>query len=291
MRRLQRLYPAILVFIALSVAATSFASTVSTREFDSTALGRKWSYVVYLPSGYDGSELRYPVLYLLHGSGQKAYDWIGSGRLQQTADRMIANGEMPAAIIVMPEAGTTWFVDRKENMETAVIRELLPRIERQFRTIELREGRLVAGLSMGGYGAMRFALKYPDLFAAAGLLSPAIYVPEPPQDSSARRVDVFGSPQFDADIWKSLNYPALWDAYLARGIPVPMYINSGDDDQFFIETTAVEFYALLRRNKQPAELRIVDGPHAWSVWESTLGDALRYIFRFAARPAAAQPPK
>lgn len=281
----RRICAALVTLAALAVAAPSLASTVTTREFDSPALQRKWTYVAYLPTGYEGSELHYPVLYLLHGNGQKGYDWVSAGHIQETADRLIANGEMPAAIIVMPDAGTTWFVDRKEKMETAVMQDLIPHIDAKFRTIVARNGRLVAGLSMGGYGAMRFALKFPETFAAAALLSPAIYDPVPPQNSGARRVGVFGSPQFDAEVWKSLNYPALWDAYLAKQMPVPMYVNSGDDDEFFIEADTAAFYSLLRRNKQPAELRIVNGSHSWPVWSSTIGDALRYIFGFAAQPA------
>ena len=274
-----------LLLVAALVAVPGFASTVSTREFDSAALERKWSYIAYLPTGYDESDLRYHVLYLLHGNAQKAYDWVERGHIQQTADQLIAAGRIPPAIIVIPEAGTTWFVDRKEKMETAVVQDLLPEIQRRFRTIERRDGRLVAGLSMGGYGAMRFALKYPETFAAAALLSPAIYGPEPPATSSARRVGVFGSPGFDVRVWESLNYPALWDAYLAKGMPVPMYINSGDDDQFYIEKDAVDFYEMLRKNKRPAELRIVDGGHSWDVWSGTVGDALVFMFRFAAPPA------
>ncbi len=187
----------------------------------------------------------------------------------------------------MPDAGTTWYVDRKEKMETAVIEDLIPDVEKNLKVLTTRSGRLVAGLSMGGYGAMRFVLKYPDRFAAAALLSPAIYNPEPPENSASRRVGVFGAPDYDPVVWKAYNYPALWDAYLAKKIPVPMYINSGDDDDFFIESEVVQFYELLRKNKQPAQLRIVDGAHVWAVWESTIGDAMKYIFRYSARPAMA----
>jgi enterochelin esterase-like enzyme len=242
-----------------------------------------------LPDGYETSTLRYPVLYLLHGHGQNLYDWANSGHIQQTADALIAHGDMPPAIIVMPDAGTTWYVDRKEKMETAVIHDLIGDAEHTFRAIGARDGRLVGGLSMGGYGALRFALKYPEMFASAALLSPAIYDPEPPQGSGARKAGVFGAPDFDPQVWKELNYPALWDAFLAKKIAVPIYIDSGDDDTFFIEAEATRLYSLLRKNGQPAELRIVDGGHDWQVWESTIGDALRYIFRFSARPAAAGP--
>ena len=270
--------------LTLLLATSAPAGSVITREFNSPALGRQWSYAVYLPDGYERSQLRYPVLYLLHGNGGNLYSWVRQGRIQPTLDALIGKGEIPPAIVVMPDAGTTWFVDRKEKMETAVMHDLIPDVEREFRAIDGRAGRLVAGLSMGGYGAMRFALKYPEMFAAAGLLSPAIYDPVPPDASSATRVGVFGASKFDPQVWKSLNYPALLDAYFAKKQPVPMYINSGDDDDFFIEADAVKFYSLLRKNQQPAELRIVDGAHSWGVWQSTIDDALRYIFRYAARP-------
>lgn len=283
-RRMVVLRSLLLAAFALAFSLSATASVVLSREFDSQALQRKWTYAVYVPDGYDASTLRYPVLYLLHGHNGGLYDWVNLGHIQQTADAMIARGDMPPAIIVMPDAGSTWFVDRKEKMETAVIQDLVPDVQRTFRVIDERSGRLIAGLSMGGYGALRFVMKYPDMFAAAALLSPAIYDPEPPQASGARRAGVFGAQEFDAQVWKELNYPALWDAFLARKIAVPMYINSGDDDDYFIEAEATRLYSLLRKNSQPAELRIVDGAHRWPVWESTIGDAMRYVFRYAARP-------
>jgi enterochelin esterase-like enzyme len=273
--------------LTLLHSTTALAGIVVSRELDSPALERKWTYAVYLPTGYESSKLRYPVLYLLHGNGGTLYDWANAGRIQATADALMTSGDIPPAIIVMPDAGTTWFVDRKEKMETAFIKDLIPDVERNFRAVSARNGRLLAGLSMGAYGSLRFAMKYPDMFAAAALLSPAIYDPEPPQDSSARRIGVFGAPDFDPAVWRSLNYPALWDAFLARKITVPLYINSGDDDDFFIEAEAAKLYTLLRKNRQPAELRIVNGAHNWAVWESTIGDAMRYIFRYSTRPVVA----
>ena len=68
-----------------------------------------------------------------------------------------------------------------------------------------------------------------------------------------------------------------------------MYINSGDDDEFFIESQAVQFYDPLRKSKQPAELRIVNGAHEDAVWASTIGDAMKYLFRYSARPAQMAP--
>jgi enterochelin esterase-like enzyme len=273
---------------ALLLSSTSIASEIVTREFPSNALDRQWKYEVYLPTGYETSRLRYPVLYLLHGNGGSGHDWVDKGKLQSIADGLIASGDMPPAVIVMPDAGVTWYVDRKQKMETAVIRDLFPEVEKNLRVLRSREGRLIGGLSMGGYGSLRLVMKYPEMFAAAALLSPAIYVPMPPLSSSARTVGTFGEPEFDEQVWKNLNYPALWQGYLAKKTPVPMYINSGDDDEFMIEAEATKLYSLLRANQQPAELRIVDGAHSWKVWGSTLGDAMKYVFRYSAKPASAE---
>jgi S-formylglutathione hydrolase FrmB len=277
-------YAALLAALAFGVSLSASASEIISREFASETLARRWSYEVYLPTQYDSSRLTYPVLYLLHGNNGNRHDWLRQGKIQATADALIASGDIPPAIIVMPDAGATWFVDRREKMETAVIRDLLADVEKNFRALPAREGRLIGGLSMGGYGSLRFALKYPELFAAAALLSPAIYDPVPPNHSGARRVGVFGAASFDEDVWRSLNYPALWDGYLAKKLAVPMYINSGDDDEFFIAADAVKLYSRLRENQQPAELRIVNGAHSWAVWSSTIGDAMKYVFTYAAKP-------
>lgn len=282
---LKRHFCALLALCLTAFAVTpALASVVVTREFDSKALARKWSYTVYLPDGYETSGLRYPVFYLLHGNGQTLNDWAVSGRIQATTDELIASGSIPETIIVMPDAGTTWYVDRKEKMETAFIEDLMPDVEATFRTIAARNGRVIGGLSMGGYGSLRFALKYPEKFAAAALLSPAIYDPEPPESSGARRVGVFGAPTYDGAIWKQLNYPPLLEAYFAKKQPVPMYINSGDDDEFMIEADATKLYSVLRQRRNPAELRIVNGAHSWSVWSSTIADAMTYVYRYVTRP-------
>ena len=284
--------PAMAALVLLAGAwSPARAGTIEGAQFKSSVLGRNWAFNVYLPTGYDpAGPLRYPVLYLLHGNGADRHEWVNKGRIRRTADALIESGEIPPAIIVMPDAGTSWYVDLKEPMESAFFLELIPVIEKNYRALGTRDARVIGGLSMGAYGALRYALKYPEKFQAAALLSPAVYNPEPPENSSARHVKVFalqgGDGSFSPEVWKAYNYPVLWDAFLRKGIKVPMYINSGDDDEFFIEAQAVQLYELLRRNRQPAELRIVNGRHEWAVWESTIGDALRYVFQGVRRPQA-----
>ena len=108
--------------------------------YESKAMGvTRWLWI-YTPPGYDRSSQRYPVLYLLHGNNGDAYDWITQGRLQTIVDRLIAQHEIPPLLIVMPQGGTDWYVDRKEPIETAFFEELLPEIETKYAAQTGREG-------------------------------------------------------------------------------------------------------------------------------------------------------
>lgn len=245
-------------------------------SFHSQTLGRDWSYNVYLPDGYDHSDLRYPVLFMLHGFSENENAWVTKGHINQAADHLIAAGEIPPIVIIMPGSGDNWYVDLKEKIETAFVQDLVPEVDRSFRLIPEREGRGIGGDSMGGYGALRFILKYPEQFGVALLMSPAIYVPEPPLTSSARKGTVFGNP-FDAKIWQQANYPTFIDDFFAKNLPVALYVNAGDHDDFEIETQIGPLYKMMREHKFPVEMRVTAGIHDFAVWRAELPDALRFI--------------
>jgi enterochelin esterase-like enzyme len=255
-----------------SAASTS---TVETRAFYSNALQRDWSYVVYLPPGYRTDGPRYPVLYLLHGNDDDAHRWITHGRLQTVADALIARKDIPPVAIVMPQGGTDWYVDRKEKIETAFFSDMLRHIESHYAVSNERKSRAIGGVSMGGFGALRYAMLAPDRFCGVLLLSPAIYSGEPPPQSAARRVHVFGENRFDADVWHALNYPALWQRYMSQPYRLPMFIAAGDDD-LVIQAEASLLYTHLREAGNPAALRITGGGHNWDTWATLLPTALKY---------------
>lgn len=124
---------------------------------------------VYLPPGYDDDGLQYPVLYLLHGGGGDAGDWVTFGDVQQIVDD--AGGEL---IVVMPDGTNGLWYDAPDGSlrnETYVIDHVIPFVDEHYRTIGAREGRAIAGLSNGGLGAMVLAAKHPDLFVAATSMS------------------------------------------------------------------------------------------------------------------------
>ena len=281
------------VVALLTLLATHgvFASEIRRETFASRSMGRDFSFLVYVPDGYNDTDKSYPVLYLLHGYGDNENAWVEKGQVQSKADRLIATGAIPPALIVMPGCPRCWWVDGpREKPETAFWSELVPRVASRYRTIESRDGRVIAGLSAGGYGTVRFAMKYPDRFAAAAAFSPAVYADTPPPASAARIyspfVDTDG--QFNQAAWTEANYPSLIDGYFASGRRVPMYLVSGDNDRFGIAfETALLFKRVFEKQPDFAELRVVDGGHSWAVWASAVDDAITYLFRFTAKPLIA----
>src|SRR5205085_3730787 len=135
--------------------------------FESRLVGASLPYNVVLPPDYkrgSSKHRRYPVVYLLHGLAGSADDWVSSRA--HLADYA---AQYPF-IIVVPEGKDGWYTDgtaANEKFESYFVEELIPDVDRRFRTVASREGRAVAGLSMGGYGSLKFGLKHPELFAFA----------------------------------------------------------------------------------------------------------------------------
>ena len=169
----------VLVALIVTLAAPALAqrAPVETVQFTADSVGREMRYNVILPGGYadpDNVERRYPTLYLLHGAGSNYLSWtrfLGVGRYA-------LDYEM---IIVMPDAGTTWYVnwarsdeDRLNAWEDYIIRDVIGHVDTRYRTVARREGRAITGFSMGGYGAMTIGLRHPDLFVSVGSQSDAL---------------------------------------------------------------------------------------------------------------------
>jgi enterochelin esterase-like enzyme len=279
---------ALIVLATFAVFGPVSASEVHRETLASAALARDMPFNVYIPDGYQSGVERYPVLYLLHGAGGDENAWVERGNIQERADKLIASHAIPPTLIVMPGCRACWWIDgAKDKAETAFWSELVPTVAKRFRTIESRSGMLIAGLSAGGYGAIRFAMKYPDRIAAAAAFSPAVYAVTPPTASSARRQPPFlgADGQFNQAMWNALNYPRLIDAYFGQKFRVPFYLVSADGDRFGIAfETALLFKRLFDNQPDIVELRIVDGDHSWKVWANALDDAMKYLYRSAARP-------
>lgn len=299
-----------LLLICICLIVSSFGvsgqdsnvGSITEASFESGTLGREYEYLVYLPAGYEDSEAEYPVIYMLHGRGDEMSAWLN---VQDLLDSMIASSEIPPMIAVMPDFPSSrragYYIDSQftnpdvpsERVETAFFEDLIPHIEATYRTIEDRSGRIIAGYSMGGYGAIRYALAHPDVFCTAIVLSPAVYTPLPPADSSTRTFGAFGVGDdvwFDDDVYLSLNYPALTDAFLAQELPLYMFIAVGDDewknpteeDQY--HDLDFESHLLFNRVRRVgfivSELRVLDGDHNWEFWRRGFTEGMQFAARF-----------
>ena len=281
------------------------ASSITEISFPSTVLGGTRYVKVYLPAGYASSALRYPVVYMLHGRGDSLSAW---GRNQAMFDELIAAGTVSPFIGVMPDAPSSdrggYYVDSAytnaklpgAKVETGIINELLPYIDANYRTIQHRDARALAGYSMGAYGALRYALVYPEQFSATIVMSPAIYTPLPPAGSSTREFGAFGSGEtlFVDEIYRAKTYPALLAGFAAKNLALKMFIAAGDDE--YKESNPAEamndidmeahllFNRVSRIAAIKAELRILNGEHDWPVWQPVLREALPFIFRTMRKP-------
>ena len=286
-------------------AGTSMsASSISAHSYHSTLFGARRDYKVYLPVGYAASGLRYPVIYLLHGRGDSLSAW---GRNKALFDELIASGKIPPIVLIFPDAPSSnrgnYYVDSAytgappgAKVETEFMRELIPHVDATYRTIANRAARAVGGYSMGGYGALRYSLAYPETFSAAIVMSPAIYTPLPPAGSSTREFGAFGlgSSLFVDEIYRAKNYPALLDGFKAKNLKLAMFIAAGDDEYKNTDPaeashdidfeSALLFNRVSRVSNISAELRILDGDHDWVVWQPALREALPYVFKTLLKP-------
>jgi enterochelin esterase-like enzyme len=272
--------------------------TVVTGAAPSPALGEEIAFRAYLPAGYGRGSLTHPVVYLLHGRGDSMDAWT---RIADELDRMIAERQVPPLIAVMPDAqwsdGGSYYVDSAYTgsptgrpVETALTVDLVAHVDRTYRTRRGRADRFVGGYSMGGYGALRWVLAHQDLFAGALVLSPAVYTPLPPLDSSTREFGAFGSgaTRFVDETYVALNYPALLDD-LDPTLPIRIWLAVGDDEwpnplpedyrHDLDFETAVVYNAVKRSAAVRSELRVLDGGHDWDVWVPAFVAGLPFTVR------------
>ena len=276
---------ALTLSLSLNAYSQGIGTSVETIQFQSKLTGKTLPYSVVLPSTYKiaGHEsFRYPVLYLLHGLAGHYDNWLSKTKLREYA----AQYQM---IIVTPEGNDSWYTDSAtvpvDKYETYIVQELIPDVEGRYRTIKTREGRAIAGLSMGGYGALKFGLKSPDkcIFAASmsGALDPAVRT-----DANPRNIWSFLRPSI-LQTFGTAESPtrAANDLHkLAREFPAErfaslpyFYLDCGTEDGFL--ATNRELADIFLQRKIPHEFRERPGKHDWAYWDSQVQEVLRLAHR------------
>lgn len=270
------------------VVAAPQARLLESMILNSSLLNRTVKYSIYLPPDYYTSNRRYPVVYLLHGLGDNETSWIQFGEADRIADAGIRSGEYPPMIIVMPDAGATFYINdyqSKVRYEDMFVQELIPHIDSLFRTRSQREYRAVSGLSMGGYGSLVLSMHHPELFSACAALSAAVRTDEALVAIPDERYNTVYAPLFSGPVKGEERLTITWKRNspitLAKSAPesdltkVRWYLDCGDDDALTIGNSMLHI-ALLDR-KIPHEYRVRDGAHTWSYWRTGLPNALAFI--------------
>lgn len=306
-------------------AATVAHGTVRTDTIWSQALGITKQLVVYLPPSYTRPEnvgKRYPLAVYLHGAWGSEVDWTAQGRLAATMDSLVARG-MREMIVVMPDGDDGWWTTwhglndvaacrrtpRNENADTYcvpwpkyddyVVHDVLAYTDSAYRTVPQRASRAIAGLSMGGYGAISIAARNPRTFSVAashsGVLRPALMA-----DSSAlattgtvtlrdartrdelratsggrwERIEpAFGS---DSVSWMSRDPSRLIVRARSRGDTLPaLFVDVGTED--YLLAMSRSFRDNMAALGVPLRYAEWSGRHDWAYWRAHLPESLQYI--------------
>jgi S-formylglutathione hydrolase FrmB len=265
---------------------TAVQTALAAQDFklNSRLMAREMPYRVVLPKNYEAAKnSRFPVIYLLHGLTGHFDNWTNQSKLKEYA----ANYNY---IVVTPEGNNGWYTDSasvpNDKYESYIVQELIPEIDAKFRTLTNRESRAIAGLSMGGYGSLKFGLKYPEKFVLVGSFSGAL--------GAASWTDkVLGNS------WKSLT-DSIMSVYGAEDSPTRrendiyrmvreispermkalpfIYVDCGTED-FLIQQNR-DFNALLAEKKIPHEFRELPGKHDWTYWNAQVQEFLRVSQKF-----------
>ena len=253
----------------------------------SPALGRPVPYALYRPEAPPRPGERWPVLYLLHGLGDDERAWAELGRVEEILDGLIADGRIAPLLVVMPAAGRSWYVDNPDPggeglMARALTADLPTHIEATEPALTCRGGRAVGGLSMGGYGALLYALDQPGRYAAAFSLSGAVMLPlaGPPDERTRAELGMldvaFGNP-LDWRRYNRHNLILKVPAYAAERNRTPLFLTLGTEDLPEIVAGTESFRRELATHGVATTFRRDPGGHDWDLWTAELGPALVWL--------------
>ena len=276
--RINRARVLIATFFCLTLTAHAQSASVETIQFHSQLVNATLPYNVILPPDYrSSSATRYPVLYLLHGLGGHYGDWVTHTNLADYAAQY-------RMIVVTPEGNDGWYVDgasgSNDKYEAYILQELMPDVDKRYRTIQSRYGRAVAGLSMGGYGAIKYGLKYPSTFAFAASMSGAFAVTRYTEKEMGganwepflKTFGPVGSETHKAnDIFEITK--ALTPTRVAL-LPY-FYFDCGTEDAARHINANRELSEMFLEKKIAHEYRELPGDHSWAYWDEQVPEVLK----------------
>jgi S-formylglutathione hydrolase FrmB len=254
----------------------------------SRILARAVPYCVLLPPDYDLQKTRrYPVLYFLHGLGDNEQTLVNSGGFNLIEDLWEQN-QLGEFLIVTPAGDRSFYInshDGRQRYEDCFIQEFLPTLERRYRVRAERRYRGISGVSMGGYGALRLALRHPDLFGSVSAHSAMLLEALPKARITGQQEEtiagmlggVFGSP-VDPAFWDRNNPFTIVRNNTRRPLP-SIYFDCGTEDDYTFNAGAQAFHDLLASRGIRHEFHLYPGGHNWSYVAQHLAASLQFHSR------------
>jgi len=249
--------------------------TVSRRWYDSPILGTMRRITIYTPPGYETGSAKYPVFYLLHGAGGDEEAWMSLGRASQILDNLIAQGKAKPMIVVMTNGNVVqkaapgesergmykpslWGETRMDGEFEKAFTDVMKFVENNYRTLENKANRAIAGLSMGGFHSLHISKEYPDKFDHVGLFSAAILPMQNVTSPIYENMDEKLKAQF-------ANPPKLY--WIACGTTDFLYQNN------------LDFCKKLNDNKYPYTYYETGEGHIWKNWRLYLTEFVPKLFQ------------
>jgi enterochelin esterase-like enzyme len=256
-----------------SSSDVSSKGTIENKTFYSEALGQTMQYAIYLPPGYDDLPnrfVRYPVVYLLPGASGSTDTWVKAGDMAEQMDELLPKGQVQPMILVVPQESLKYYSNGGGidgllgNWGTYTTNDLVKEIDSNYRTIQSKDGRAIAGDSEGGYAAMNLGLKNPSEYGVIGSFSGSFTIN---QDDLSK---LFGGDQSLADE----NSPMLYVPELEGELPV-VYLLVGEQDSTSLEENQ-KFAEELKARNASYKFDTFPGGHNWEFWRAHLPDLLTF---------------
>lgn len=274
------------LFIALSLAiATAQAGRIITDSIKSNVLGATVKFNVYLPSGFEQSQDRLPVVYLLHGLTDTYTAWDQKGGMKDITDEIIEGGEAVPMVIIMPNAGgpdvnniwNGYFNMPGWAYEDFFFQELIPTAESRYRGVGDKAHRAVMGLSMGGGGSVGYCQRHPDKFSSCYAMSPWLSSGSGRPGPNGEKTKMFYTMEAVKE-HSALTFMDNADDAARQGLrSVAWFLDCGDDDMLLGDT--FELYKRMRLAGIKAEFRVRNGVHNWEYWRASLRQSLPFASR------------
>lgn len=262
--------------------------SLATLSFHSSILQKEINYSIFLPPHYAGNEMKYPIIYALHSFGANRNEYIDGIQMHALVDSLINASVIPPCLIVTPDAGISWYInDYQDSIRYGemFIQEFIPWVESHYRTLETRQGRSIMGFSMGGSGALNFALKRSDLFGSvgafcAGFSTKAQIIADRDEDYKTYHQELYGVALLGEQRVNQHfldNNPLYLVAASDQDIlsSIQWYIASADDDDHSVGNA--ELHLALKKRNVSHEFRVSDGEHTHAFVNMMLPDYLNFL--------------